>query len=150
MPEVYRIGATVGGGVNLRDATRYRNPSATWRGGTERDSVRVSMIGGPPVLVRHQETHKTWDWIVRVVRTTGHQERLDDFAAIVTQLDLAIDFSLGVTSTPIYLWEQWGNQTAVRQYLIIRGWLDEEERIPGGANLHLVGHLHLDTRTEGV
>lgn len=150
MPNNYRIGATSSTGVNLLDATRYRNPADSWRGDTAHDSIMVPMIGGPPVLVRHQDTHKTWDWMVRCRRTTGHQERLDDFDAIGTQLQAAIDFSLGDSATPIYLWENWGNQTAVRQYLIIRGWLVEEERMAGGANLHLIGRLHLDTRLAGA
>lgn len=150
MPNNYRIGATNSTGVNLLDATRYRNPAETWRGGTEHDSIMVPMIGGPPVLVRHQDTHKPWDWTVWCIRAAGHQERLDDFAAIETQLQNAINFSLGDSATPIYLWENWGNQSSQRQYLIIRGWLVEEEREGGGANLRIRGHLHLDTRLQGA
>lgn len=150
MPTNFRIGATVSTGVALNDATIYKSPARDFRATTEHDSIMVPMIGGPPVLVRHADTSKTWDWTVHCRRSTGHQARLDDFAAIETQLGLAIDFNLGDTATPIYLWEQYGNQTTVRQYLIIRGWMVEEQRLPNGVNFDIIGHLHLETRLQGA
>jgi hypothetical protein len=146
MPTVYRIGATVSTGVDLTDATRYRVPAESYRSHVEYDEAFIPMVGGDPVLARFRPWNRPWDWLIRVTRSAGHQERLTDFAAIQTQITAAINFKLGVTATPIFLWEQFGNQSAVVQYLIYKGYLDEEERIGGGASLHIVGHLHLETR----
>lgn len=132
------------------DTTRYRVPAAAYGRKDVNSIVLVDLLGtNNAVLSRHNRNHIDWEWVVYCVRS-GYQNRLDDFNALITQINNAIAYALDVTGSQVFLFEQYSTQTVILQYPILVGDFTEETRLGGGGsgsiNISKIGRLSLSTR----
>jgi hypothetical protein len=139
VPDILRLGPS-GSGVNLLDTATYATRDLKQK--PKRTKTIVELIGDDNVILSQSNfNYIPRSYVVSVV-CAGYQAKLTAFTAVETQLAAAEAFSMQMTATPIYLQEQFSNQTARLDYLVVSGEFDEEER-PDFVVSHKTGILRL-------
>jgi hypothetical protein len=139
LPDILRLGPS-GMGVNLLDTAHYLTSRLKQK--AKRTRIVQELVGDDNVVLsRENFNNRDRSYDVSCI-ASGYQAKLTDYAAIETQLEAARAYSQAETVVPIYLQEQFSNQTTRADHLVIVGDFDEEER-PDFVTSHKTGILHL-------
>jgi len=144
VPDICRIGPTSSTGVNLIDLTRYRFPADRYSLSPQiTETMNPANCGGTPILSRYNVDWLTRTFDIECIRS-GYQNKLTDLAAIQTQINNAIAYTLSNSGSQIFFFEQYDDQATVLSYPILKGHCFEEKRTGGGIRLRVTAHIVID------